>query len=97
MMTDNQIRLRNNRRGPIVGTDMIDADDGTQRNVGAETRYTKGTRGKPKDGHATTIQGETNLFDADNPCVKILARAGDLVPVDKDGEKWLAQIRKEVN
>jgi hypothetical protein len=81
------IKLRNVRKsikgvsgGPIVGTDPVERADGELVNRGGQTRY--------------AVHGKVQSYPADNPAVKIYARAGYLEPVDKNGEDWLRRISK---
>jgi hypothetical protein len=72
------MRLKNMRKGPIVGVDLQKRDDDEIVNLGSQTRFVE--------------SGEVGIFDPDSRAVKIYAKAGYLKPVDADGKKWLAGL-----
>ena len=73
-----EIRLRNTRRGPIIGVDLVPAADGMLRNIGTQTRFVPG--------------GEIGIFDGDSRAVQIYAKGGVLEPVDRPSKNWFKNI-----
>jgi hypothetical protein len=72
------MRLKNMRKGPIVGVDLQKRDDDEIVNLGSQTRFVQ--------------PGQTGEFDPKSRAVRIYAKNGYLKPIDKDGQKWLESL-----
>lgn len=70
--------FKNTRKGPIIGTDVQIRDDEEIVNLGCETRFVQ--------------PGKTGEFNPASPAVKIYAKAGYLVPIDREGKAWLKEL-----